>query len=595
MFGNNGVLKKSIQAHEEYENSQIEEMMNLYKIEIEMENDTDTLKNKLIRDGLVSREDLEIDGIAEINETHIVISDYNGLKEISKNVQDGNDYNGKKIYVVNDIDCKASFNSDTGELLNGENFNPIGDSNSRIENEEDETSIKREFNGEFDGFDYTIRNLYIKENDETEFCTGLFGYVGENGVVKNLVIDDSYINGYYETGAFVGRNKGKIENCINKTDIIGDYHLTGGIAGRNTGYIRNCTNIGNINGGSAEGESSQTGGIVGNCDYGENVIVENCINYGQVQAIGNCIGGIVGGMFSTNSEDYKVTINNCQNYGIVNSEQNPNVRYLGGIVGNASKGEIKNCVNQGIISGCTMVGGIVGIKTSTTIEYCYNYEEISATSSLVGGIAGLSSGGEISKCGNSGKIYIPNGGYYGAGGIAGRLGSDIEESIIKLCYNTGEIYSLAEALNGRQTGGIVGNSDSKGTQKKEIISCYNLGYVHGIGNIGGIVGYAKGITIQNCYNAGKLEVEDGKTGVLGGVVALLVTEGVINDLSNNYWLSDCGAIYGIGNKQTNDKAENKSSEELKKITEILGNDYIEDINYINNGYPYIKENMIRKK
>lgn len=590
IMGDNGLIHKTYEAKSKSEDAQIEELMNMYRLEMELD-DVETLKEKIIDDQLVNEQELEENGIVTINDKYIFISDFKGLQELSKNVAEGNDYQGKKVYITNNIDCGAKFNQETGELLQGENFIPIGNSNSRIENEEEETSIKTEFNGELDGFYYTIQNLYIKENEETEFCTGLFGYVGKEGIIKNLTIADSYIHGYYETGAFVGRNQGVIENCTNETNVIGDYHLTGGIAGRNTNTIRNCINRGNIQGGSWEGEVSQTGGIVGNCDFNANVLVENCKNYGSVQAEGNYLGGIAGGIFNTDDVSY-VTVKNCENYGIVKSDTNPKIEVVGGIIGAGNDGLVQNCVNKANISGYKSVGGIVGRKFSATIEYCYNEAEIDGTYSHVGGIAGTSSGGIISKCANKGKVYLSEQGFYGVGGISGNLGSNTESSTIEMCFNIGEVYSLADIDKGRQAGGIVGNVDSNEKQEKKIINCYNLGYIHGIGAMGGIIGYANNVNIQNCYHAGKVEIEEGKAGYTGGIIAHLYTESTEDIINNNYWLSECGASYGIGNIKKNDGAESKNNEELKNLSTILGEHFVQDIEEINLGYPYLKENPI---
>ena len=127
------------------------------------------------------------------------------------------------------------------------------------------------------------------------------------------------------------------------------------------------------------------------------------------------------------------------------------------------------------------------------------------------------------------------------------------------------------------------------------MNCYNLGYIHGIGAIGGIIGYAKNVNIQNCYNAGKLEIEEGKAGYKGGIISSLYPESTNNYISNNYWLSDCGASYGIANTSNNDGAENRNSEQLKELSEVLGEHFMQDIDQINQGYPYLKENKIQWK
>lgn len=334
------------------------------------------------------------------------------------------------------------------------------------------------------------------------------------------------------------------------------------------------------------------GGIVGNCDFNANVLVENCKNYGSVQAEGNYLGGIAGGIFNTDGDTY-VTVKNCENYGIVKSDTNPKIEVVGGIVGACNAGLIQNCTNKANISGYKYVGGISGRKNVATIEYCYNEAEIDATYSHAGGIAGTSTGGTITKCANKGKIYLSEEGFYGAGGISGYLGSNTESSTIELCFNIGEVYSLADIDKGRQAGGIVGNVDSDQIQEKIINNCYNLGYVHGIGSIGGIIGYAKNVSIQNCYNAGKLELEEGKNGYVGGIVAYLYPESTDNHINNNYWLSNCGASYGIANTNDNANTESKDDEQLKNLSEVLGEHFTQDVGQINQGYPYLIANKIQ--
>ena len=243
LFSDTGIINKTQEAKKTYEDSVIEEMMEMYKLENELVGGQ-TVKDKLIQNKWVDKDTLEQNGILNLTDNIIVVTNFKGLKEISKNVNRGIDYTGKKIYVINDIDCGAQFNEETGELLQGENFTPIGDSNVWIENEETEEAEIKEFNGDFDGLNYQIKNLYVQKNNEENFCTGLFGYVGEKGIVENLTITNSYIQGYYEIGAIVGRNKGIIRNCTNESKVVGDYHLTGGIAGRNCNTIENCINKG---------------------------------------------------------------------------------------------------------------------------------------------------------------------------------------------------------------------------------------------------------------------------------------------------------------------------------------------------------------
>ena len=528
-------------------------------------------------------------GMSKINnnDDFIAICNYDGIKKLSEDVNLGKDYSGKNIYLVDDIDCKASFNSETGVLISGEKFEPIGDSNSKIEDETMEGSIKKEFNGNFNGLGYTIKNLYINENQENNYCTGLFGYIGDNGVVENVIIKDTYISGYYETGSIVGRNKGTIKNCKNYCSINAN-KLTGGIAGRNCGIIENCINYGDI-----DTTETQTGGIAGNCDFSELVIVKNCLNYGNINSKSNTIGGIAGGAFRTN-EKVIVNISNCKNYGNIGIIDNDNIN-IGGIVGDLRQ-TATNCVNYGIINGRDSVGGIAGIthyvKNKTTlIEKSKNYGIINGTYKCVGGICGFNTGGKILECGNMGEVIL-NGeeAYYGVAGIAGVGGSAKTDTYVEKCYNAGKITLELTNSKSCQVAGIVGNlgMSTSGEYTGYIKDCYNKGEISCIGNakkqgVTGIVAWARFVVVQNCYNTGKLEGQDANSsGIVYGY------DGKI-DIENNYWSDTCGATYGIANGNSNIGAEPKNDEEFKKLVEKLGDAYAQS-DKINDGFPYLVNN-----
>ena len=363
LINDNGIFQFAESITEKYNDAAAEEMMEMYKVSNVIGEEI-SIKDKMLNDGVITQEDIDKEGIIHLSNNVLIITTYEDLKTLSKNVDNGEDYKGKKLYVINNIDCGAEFNKETGELIKGENFTPIGTSNSRIEDELNEGSFQKVFNGKIDGMGYNIENIYIKKSDAGTFCTALIGYLGENGEITDLNIKNSYIEGYYEIGALVGRNRGKIINCTNESIVIGHDSLTGGIAGRNTNTIENCTNKGKIIGGR-----QQTGGIVGNCDFGDNVIVRNCNNYGNIdveyeESLGR-IGGIVGGAYTTNENNH-VEISNCYNEGKIGNIDN-SYSAVGGIIGSARDVkdkisyyniEITNCTNSGQVNGYMSVGGI---------------------------------------------------------------------------------------------------------------------------------------------------------------------------------------------------------------------------------------------
>lgn len=597
VLGNNGILSNAQLAVKSTKNAELEEIIGLYEMERAL-GEKDTLKTYLIKNNIITEDEIENDGIVKLNsDTILGISTQSGLEKLSEEVAKGNDYSGVTIYLLNDIEFDNDIDFATGTLVRGTQFTPIGDSNSKIEEEELEGSIKTEFNGTFDGRNYEIKKVYIKEvkvGTEEIYCAGFFGYVGEKGIVKNLTISESYVTGNFETGAVVGRNRGTISNCINKCDITA-IKLTGGIAGRNTGTIENCINYGNIN-----GSATQTAGIVANCDYGENIIVRNCKNYGQITSTSNTVGGIVGGVYNANMTFFSTgTISNCENYGEIGGEESSYID-VGGIVG-FSKVSVLDCVNNGKVDGYKYVGGIAGRTTytetlggiSSNIENCKNKGIVSGRFERVGGICGWKSGGIISKCSNHEKVeLIGEEAYFGVGGIAGSIAATAIDTKIEYCYNTGHIVLELALDKSTQCAGIVANVNmaEDGSTICEIVSCYNIGTIECTGSAStglpaGIGGWGKSFRVKNCYNIGTLIRSQTYP---RGIWATYQTSAE-HTFENNYWLDTCGATYGVGTVNSNEGVAPKTDAEMKSLAAILGSDYAQDRN-INNGYPYLKVN-----
>ena len=205
------------------------------------------------------------------------------------------------------------------------------------------------FLGTYDGGGYTIDNLVVStvafydetsstpgnvnpRSDDSYNNGGLFGNVGETGVVKNLTIG---------------------KNCLFDTFCYG-----GAIAGSSVGLIENCVNYGTV-----KTYFSEAGGIVG--DLKAKGTVRGCFNGGNVYAGYTYAGGIAG-------KSAAATIENCQNAGDVaakflNPYQTEGKQYgAGGIVGSAAAGtKLVNVLNSGKVSSYKQVGGIVGAQVAT--------------------------------------------------------------------------------------------------------------------------------------------------------------------------------------------------------------------------------------
>ena len=104
-----------------------------------------------------------------------VIKDLAGLKEFRDNVNNGVSYSGKYVKLAANID------------LGGEEWTPIG-------------TAANNFQGTFDGGDYTISNLVISGYNSN---VGFFGYT-TNGEVKNLTIHNAKVSGRLSVGVVAG-------------------------------------------------------------------------------------------------------------------------------------------------------------------------------------------------------------------------------------------------------------------------------------------------------------------------------------------------------------------------------------------------------
>ncbi len=274
-------------------------------------------------------------------------------------------------------------------------------------------SMAPRFDGTFDGRGVLMKNVNILRSDgEGMFSTriALFAYV--KGEVKNIVMDSScHIAGKRTTGSIVGYlvEGGLVYNCHSSATVEGTESV-GGIVGdtdRNT-TIDGCSFSGKVTG------ETILGGIVGNIYIG--VLVSNCVNDGEVES-------------TQEPEGSEVNIND--GYKLYGAD-------VGGIVGKNLFGTIRNCTNNGEISGPSFIGGIVGQNYEGVVKECANNAKIYATDGSVGGITGFNRGDNnnwqnsyVIQCKNLGEIQAKN---YSGGGIVGtNIGT------IASCINSGNV------------------------------------------------------------------------------------------------------------------------------------------------------------
>ena len=228
-------------------------------------------------------------------ETYIYTAqDFVGFRD---DVNEGNSYAGKTVYLMNDIDLSEFCSEESGN-----SFEPIGTYVDEAEN-------AVYFSGIFDGNYHTIDNLYM--NSSSYQCMGIFTQTTENAIVKNLVLSNICIKNTYSsqiisrTGGIVGFSYGTILNCgiesgtINATytGTNGERTCVAGISGTTVSKISGCYNRAQISGIGLSGGTNNELYVAGIAGFVEgNCYIEDCYNAGEIKgtSMGNVLGGIIG-------------------------------------------------------------------------------------------------------------------------------------------------------------------------------------------------------------------------------------------------------------------------------------------------------------
>ena len=108
--------------------------------------------------------------------------------------------------------------------LTGKEWTPIGDNDNR-------------YTGTFDGGNYTITGLTV--NQEGTNYVGLIGFIGSDGTVKNVKLENVNITGSYYVGGVVGYNSGSVTACTSSGSVEGSIDV-GGVVGDNYGSVTAC-------------------------------------------------------------------------------------------------------------------------------------------------------------------------------------------------------------------------------------------------------------------------------------------------------------------------------------------------------------------
>jgi hypothetical protein len=402
---------------------------------------------------------------------------------------------GGYYVLMNDLDSATPGYSElASDVANqGKGWQPIAVS-----------SNNETFVGTFDGQGYEIKDLFINRLSEGE--VGLFGYIGEGGIVKNVGLVNADVTGGRAVGALVGASyRATVSNCYATGSIIGVETLGGMVGTGMASTVRDsyCT-----------------------CS------VRRTLEFG-----GFAIGGLVGENVGVgNSEG---TISNCYATGSISGE-----RHVGGLVGIMNRDSIiSDSYFTGSVTGNEYVGGLVGgneYVPAISNSY-YNYDEVLINGDNVITVGALFdedfaewlANGKFldvnEKLSNQGGYYLVNNitdfqqllGFGQNAYLKFRLINDLDlagQPNFYIPYLAGEfdgggheISNLSFDVDCVESVGLFGYLAHSGEVRE--LGVVNIN-ITGVQNVGGLVGLSEG-TVSNSYSTGSVT---GWNSYVGGLI-----------------------------------------------------------------------------
>ncbi|MBR2149474.1 MAG: hypothetical protein IJ965_08635, partial [Campylobacter sp.] len=168
-----------------------------------------------------------------------------------------------------------------------------------------------EFAGTFDGQGHSISGLYGKSSS---MSMGLFSETKKGCVIKDFKLLNSFFSNSTNNGvgSIMGEGTGKIQKVYSDAIIYGEGESNGGIAGliKEKLTLKECWFDGKV-----IGEQRSNGGMIGWVDRKSDVKIDNCLNSGLIQFIGegnSKTGGFIGGIsdIAYRTDVSQVTITN---------------------------------------------------------------------------------------------------------------------------------------------------------------------------------------------------------------------------------------------------------------------------------------------
>jgi hypothetical protein len=361
------------------------------------------------------------------------------------------------------------------------------------------------FTGYFDGKGDKIADLFI--NRPGELHVGLFGSVGQNGVVEELSVTNASVAARSGVGVLVGSNFGTVSNCYASGSVAGAGPV-GGLVGMNRRTVINSRssstvagveqvgvllgfNDGIVSNSSSSGEAAGywfVGGLVGsnrgsviNCDS-----ASNATGYGSV-------GGLAG--------ENRDTVRNARFSGSVSGNQQ-----IGGLVG-TNWHVVRDSYSNGRTAGKEQVGGLVGHNLpGSAVNSCYSTSAVIGDS-RVGGLVGENDGGTVTASYSAGGVN-------GKGRVGGLVGWN-QGGTVTTSYASGSVDGES------YVGGLVGDNHAG-----NVSDSYSVAIVTGQEQIGGLVGWNDEGVVTNSFwdvQASGVTVSPGGTGKITAQMQSILT------------------------------------------------------------------------
>jgi hypothetical protein len=462
--------------------------------------------------------------------------------------------------------------------------------------------------GKFDGQGYEIRDLYINRPDE--YLVGLFGFVSEVGVIKDIGVVNFTVTGDSYVGGIVGRNMGTVSNSSAIGSVSGNFKV-GGLLAYNQGPVSNCYAAGNVVAGGVVGNVSAVmggfgvGGLVG---VNEEATVSCCYFTGNVTSYVSCadgwkflvgVGGLVGVNYGTVNDSYSNADVTGQ-YGV------------GGLVGrNLFGGTVNNCYSTSSVTGEVDVGGLVGdtVVYGTVSNSYYDRDEVLINGEHIITIGALFGEDFEEWLANNRFLNVDErlsqeNGYYLINDVSDfkqllalgqnatlkfRLANDLDlatEPNFYIPYLAGEFDGNGHKISNLSLNfdlvsplGLFGYLAPGGKVTQVGVENINIA---GYSSVGGLVGDTCEGTVSDSYSTGTVTGEDGVGGLVGhsnfgtvnnsystaSVTGYSVVGGLIG--GNGGTVSNCFWDTETSGQATSDGGTGKTTTEMKDIATFSG-------------------------